>query len=88
MRDIQLRPEALDDLQDLLDVNKKLVVRVLRIFKECRKTPFEGIGKPEALKGNFKGYWSRRIDDEHRMIYQVTDDIIIVIGIKGHYDDK
>jgi toxin YoeB len=88
MRDVQLRPEALEDLQDLLHTNKKLVERIFRIFKECRTTPFEGIGKPEALKGDKKGYWSRRIDEEHRMVYKVTNDLIIVYGVKGHYGDK
>jgi toxin YoeB len=88
MREIQLRPEAIEDLQDLMTINKKLVERVLRMLKECRKTPFEGIGKPEPLKGDMKGYWSRRVDDEHRMVYEVTDDLIIIYGVKGHYGDK
>jgi toxin YoeB len=49
------------------------------------KSPFEGIGKPEALKGNLKGYWSRRINDEHRLIYKVEKDKIIIVSCKDHY---
>jgi toxin YoeB len=57
----------------------------MRIIEECRKTPFEGIGKPEPLKGNLSGCWSRRISDEDRLVYEVTDDMIIIMSMKGHY---
>ena len=50
--------------------------------------PFEGLGKPEALKGDLAGYWSRRIGQKHRFIYKVKEDRIIVISCYGHYDDK
>jgi toxin YoeB len=50
-----------------------------------RRTPFEGIGKPEALKGNLSGYWSRRINDEHRLVYEVTDEDIIIHAVRDHY---
>jgi len=49
-------------------------------------TPFEGIGKPEPLKGDLSGCWSRRIDEEHRLVYEVTDDLIIVLSMYGHYE--
>ena len=49
------------------------------------KTPFEGIGKPEPLKGDYTGYWSRRITDEHRIVYKVEDRSIVIIQLKGHY---
>jgi toxin YoeB len=49
------------------------------------KTPFEGIGKPEALKSNLKGLWSRRINQEHRLIYKVEQEEIVIIAVKGHY---
>ena len=55
------------------------------IFKNI---PFDGIGKPEALKHDYQGYWSRKINDKHRLLYQVTDEEIIIIRCKDHYDDK
>jgi toxin YoeB len=61
--------------------------RILRILKECQRTPFEGVGKPEPLKGTSKGLWSRRITDEHRLVYEVTNDLSIVFSMKAHYED-
>jgi toxin YoeB len=57
------------------------------MFEECAKTPFDGIGKPEPLKGNRQGFWSRQIDEEHRFVYTITDSEIIVVSLRGHYDD-
>jgi toxin YoeB len=67
--------------------DKKILQRIARIIEECRRTPFEGIGKPEALKGELKGCWSRRIDDKNRIVYQINDDEVIIHSLKGHYDD-
>ena len=60
---------------------------MLRLFEESRRSPFGGTGKPEPLRGDKSGLWSRRITDEHRMIYQVTDAFIIVHSLRGHYED-
>ena len=62
--------EALEQLSDWFIRDRKTALRIMRIIKECQRTPFEGIGKPEALKGNKSDLWSRRIDEEHRMIYK------------------
>ena len=59
--------------------------RIVALLDDARNNPFEGIGKPEPLKHQFKGCWSRRITREHRLIYKVTDDSIIVIACKYHY---
>ncbi len=64
-----------------------MLQRISRLIQECQRMPFEGIGKPEALRGNLSGYWSRRIDEKHRFVYQATDDELIVYSLKGHYDD-
>ena len=56
------------------------------LLKDISRTPFKGIGKPEALKHKYKGYWSRRIDLEHRLIYKVTDDEIFIAKCRFHYD--
>lgn len=70
--------------------NKALIKRIERIFEELSLNPYQGIGKPEALKHNLAGYWSRRIDDKNRIIYQVDNEniIVIIIAAKGHYSDK
>jgi len=65
--------------------DKKQLKRINDLIKEIDRTPFDGIGKPEALKQNFKGYWSRRIDQEHRLIYKILDDQIIFIAFRFHY---
>lgn len=70
--------------------NKTLIKRIERIFDELSLHPYQGIGKPEALKHNLSGYWSRRIDDKNRIVYQVDNEniIVIIIAAKGHYSDK
>jgi toxin YoeB len=59
--------------------------RIIKLLEEIQRNPFEGTGKPEPLKHNLKGLWSRRIDDEHRLVYEVTNDEVIVISCKYHY---
>ena len=86
MRTINLRPEAWQDLKIWIQFSPKIALRIHRILDECCRTPFEGIGKPEPLKGNLKGFWSRRIDDEHRLVYEVSDEEITVYSLRGHYE--
>lgn len=85
MRGVRFKEKAFDEIRDWLFEDAKTLQRIFRILEECRRTPFDGIGKPEALKGDFRGCWSRRINDEDRLIYKVTDDDIIVLSLKGHY---
>ncbi len=66
--------------------DKKTLERIDKLVAEVRRTPFEGIGKPEALKENFSGFWSRRIDDSHRLVHAVTDTHITFIACRYHYD--
>lgn len=66
-------------------VDKKVLKRINDLIKESLRTPFEGKGKPEALKGNLSGYWSRRITDEHRLVYEVKQDSIHIIQCRFHY---
>lgn len=65
--------------------DKSAVKRINMLIKECLRTPFDGIGKPEALKANYSGYWSRRITDEHRLVYKVFEDRIHVVQCRFHY---
>jgi toxin YoeB len=65
--------------------DKKLLKRINTLVKDIKRQPFEGIGDPEPLKHNWSGYWSRRIDREHRLVYKVTDDAIIIAQCRYHY---
>jgi toxin YoeB len=61
-----------EDYQQWQDEDRKTLRRLNRLIEECRRTPFEGIGKPEALRHDWAGWWSRRISDEHRLVYRVV----------------
>jgi len=65
----------------------KVVKKINKLLKEITRTPFDGIGKPEPLKYDLTGYWSRRINQEHRLVYKVTETQIKVISCRYHYDD-
>jgi toxin YoeB len=66
-------------------IDKNVVKRINELIKECLRTPFEGKGKPEMLRANYSGYWSRRITDEHRLVYKVDDDGITIVQCRYHY---
>jgi toxin YoeB len=65
--------------------DKKLLIRINSLIKEISRSPFEGTGKPEPLKANLAGFWSRRINSEHRLVYKVTDTEIIFVSFRFHY---
>ncbi|MGI5099124.1 Txe/YoeB family addiction module toxin [Treponema vincentii] len=67
--------------------DKKILKRINQLIKDIGRNPFEGIGKPEPLKGNLTGFWSRRIDEEHRLVYAVEENAVLLISCRGHYDD-
>ncbi|PCK04835.1 MAG: Txe/YoeB family addiction module toxin [Alteromonadaceae bacterium] len=66
--------------------DKSILKRVNLLIKNIQRQPFEGIGKPEALKHSLSGYWSRRITDEHRIVYKVSDDSLLVAQLRYHYE--
>jgi toxin YoeB len=66
-------------------IDRKTLARINRLIEDIGRDPFSGIGKPEPLKHHLPGAWSRRIDDEHRLVYVVTDSAIIVIAARYHY---
>ncbi|NET70304.1 MAG: Txe/YoeB family addiction module toxin [Sphaerospermopsis sp. SIO1G2] len=66
--------------------DKKVFKKILSLIKDIQRDPFSGIGKPEPLKYELQGYWSRRITDEHRLVYKVEEDVLMVISCKYHYD--
>jgi toxin YoeB len=76
-----------DDYLWFQDTDKKLLKRINLLIKDTLRNPFEGIGKPEPLKANLSGYWSRRINTEHRLVYEVLEDIVLVVSCRFHYQD-
>lgn len=66
--------------------DKKIVKKINDLIKDCSRSPFEGIGKPEPLKHRYTGCWSRRITDEHRFIYKVEDETLIIVQVRYHYE--
>jgi toxin YoeB len=65
--------------------NKKILKRINLLIKDVRRSPFEGIGKPEPLKHALSGYWSRRINDEHRFVYKVSNGSMLIAQLRYHY---
>ena len=84
---IKFSNKAFDDYNDWALENRKAFYKIRDLLKEIQRTPFEGTGKPEPLKGTLSGYWSRRITDEHRMVYKIENDTVFVEDCKGHYED-
>ena len=74
-----------EDYNQWLIDDKEIFKKIQRLIKETTRNPFGGIGKPEPLKHNFKGYWSKRINDEHRLVYMVEEDSISIVSCKYHY---
>jgi toxin YoeB len=77
--------KAWDDYLYWQQTDKKILSRINDLIKDCLRTPFKGIGKPEPLKGNFAGNWSRRINDEHRLIYCIKDNRLHILQCRYHY---
>lgn len=74
------------DYQWFLETDKQALKRINQLIRDTLRTPFEGLGKPEPLKNEFAGFWSRRITEEHRLVYQVKSDEIVIIMCRGHYE--
>lgn len=67
--------------------DKQILKRINVLIRDVERCPFDGIGKPEQLRGDLSGCWSRRIDDNHRLVYRVVDGILEIASCKGHYND-
>ncbi|MFC7337858.1 Txe/YoeB family addiction module toxin [Haloferula chungangensis] len=84
---LAFEPQAFADLQYWLQHQPKLAKKALRMIEESRRDPFGGIGKPEPLKNALSGWWSKRIDGEHRLVYRVDEDSLVILQLRGHYGD-
>jgi len=90
---IEFTSHAWEEFQYWMENNVEIVERINSLIKSIRQTPFQGVGKPEPLKYDLKGFWSRRITDEHRLVYQITgqkgkDQKCSIVQCKFHYGDK
>lgn len=82
---LPFRPRAWEHFQYWQETDKATVNKINGLIKECLRHPFEGTGKPEPLKGDLAGYWSRRIDREHRLVYRVTGSDLEILSCRYHY---
>ena len=87
VRSIRFTPAAWEDYTYWQGQDKKTLKRLNTLIEAAVREPFSGIGKPEPLMGNLSGYWSRRIDEMHRLVYAADDTYLDVIACRGHYDD-
>ena len=85
MKNLEFDPLAFDDLAWWVDKDRKQALKIIKLIKEVQRNPFQGIGKPEPLKHDLSGCWSRRIDREHRLVYQVLEDKIRILACRYHY---
>jgi toxin YoeB len=78
--------ESWEDYLYWQKTDKKMLLKINALLKDISRNPFSGLGKPEALKHKYRGYWSRRIDLEHRLIYKIEEDEILIAKCRFHYD--
>lgn len=88
MSDLLFREKAWEDMEYWMAYNPKLAKRIDQLLRDIGRGGFEGIGRPGPLKGDLSGFWSRRIDDNNRLLYRVRGKTVEVLSCKGRYDDK
>ena len=82
---VTFQDEGWDDYLYWQTHDHKLLAKINTLIKECSRTPFTGTGKPEPLRGEFSGWWSRRINEEHRLVYRKTEDGLLIAQCRYHY---
>ena len=85
MRNVVFEANAFQDFVEWARIDRKLYQRIANLIMDTLRTPFSGLGKLEPLKHELRGYWSRRINDEHRLVYKVDDEAITIIACRYHY---
>lgn len=85
MRNLTFTPEAWEEFEYWIEHQPETADKIRDLLKDCRRSPFSGLGKPEALKHHFAGCWSRRISREHRLVYRVTEETLWIISVRFHY---
>lgn len=82
---VSFTDEAWDDYTHWASTDRKMLIRINKLINDCKRDPFAGIGKPEPLKFALQGAWSRRINEEHRLVYEVIDGVLVIIAARYHY---
>lgn len=85
MKKIAFLPRGFDEFNQWAKEDKKIYNKIVKLIKDIQRDPFSGLGKPEALKYELAGLWSRRIDERHRLAYKVNDEEIVIISCRFHY---
>lgn len=85
MKSLEFDPAAFEDLAWWIEQDRNKALRIVALIRDVGRDPFKGIGKPEPLRHELKGCWSRRIDQENRLIYQVTEEKIRILACRYHY---
>ncbi len=85
MKNVAFTPDAFTEYNEWFEKDKQIVERIKMLIRDIDRDPFKGIGKPEPLRSNWSGYWSRRINQEHRLVYKITNTQILIVKCKGHY---
>ena len=85
LRSLEFDPSAFEDLAWWVEQDRAQALRIIRLVREIQREPFLGLGKPEPLKRELAGCWSRRINQEHRLVYQVLPDKIRILACRFHY---
>ena len=84
-KELEFDSAAFEDLAWWVEKDRKKALRIIKVIKEIQRDPFGGTGKAEPLKHDLSGCWSRRIDHEHRLVYQITDERIRILACRYHY---
>ncbi|MFW5725815.1 MAG: Txe/YoeB family addiction module toxin [Bacteroidota bacterium] len=85
MKSVRFESKAYQDFINWAGLDKNIFRKINQLIRDIDRDPYSGLGKPESLKYELQGWWSRRINQEHRLIYKVEQDTIIIVGCKGHY---
>ena len=85
VKNLEFDTDAFEDLAWWIENDRKKALKIIKLIREVQRYPFEGTGQPEALKHNLSGCWSRRIDQEHRLVYEVLDDKIRILACRFNY---
>lgn len=88
MSNISFSEDGWNDYLYWQSQDKKVLKRINQLLQDVLRNGNDGIGKPEPLRNNFSGFWSRRIDDKNRLVYRISADKIEIVSCRGHYDDK
>lgn len=84
-KNLEFKPAAFEDLAWWITQDRKKALKIIKLIEDIQRHPFSGLGQPESLKHELSGCWSRRIDQEHRLVYEVLDDNIKILACRFHY---